>query len=94
VVQLGAYKNALQVEQAWARAHRRYDFAGGQPLSTTITLPGKGTLHRLAVSGYDHHNDAARLCQSIRTKGGTCFVRATAGDAPVQWASRYMERRA
>jgi Flp pilus assembly protein TadD len=94
VVQIGAYKNAVQVEQAWSRAHRRYDFAGGQPLSTTITLPGKGTLHRLAVSGYDNHNDAARLCQSIRGKGGTCFVRATAGDSPLQWASRNPGRRA
>jgi len=93
VVQIGAYRTAGQVEQAWARAYRRYDFAGGQPLSTTISLPRKGLLHRLAVSGYDRHQDASRLCQSIRNKGGTCFVRATAGDAPVQWASRYQLRR-
>jgi cell division protein FtsN len=94
VVQIGAYRTAEQVEAAWARAYRRYNFAGGQPLSTTITLPRKGTLHRLAVSGYDRHQDAAQLCQSIRAKGATCFVRATAGDAPVQWASRYQAGRA
>ncbi len=88
VVQIGAYRNAAQVEQAWARAHRRYGFEGNQPLSTTVTIPGKGVFHRLAVAGFQQPVEAARLCQSIRHKGGACFVRATAGDAPLRWASR------
>jgi hypothetical protein len=92
VVQIGAYRNARQVEQAWARAHRNYGFADNQPLSTTVSIPGKGTFHRLAVAGFAGPIDAARLCQSIRGKGGACFVRATAGDAPVRWASRYAGR--
>jgi hypothetical protein len=33
-----------------------------------------------------------RLCQSIKAKGGACFVRTKAGDAPVQWAARYAAR--
>lgn len=94
VVQLGAFRTAAQVEKAWAQAVRRHSFAGGQPLSTTVSVPGKGTFHRLAVSGFQTPTEAARLCQSIRGKGGACFVRATAGDAPVQWASRYTSRRA
>lgn len=92
VVQIGAYRNARQVEQAWARAHRQYDFSGNQPLSTTVAIPGKGLFHRLAVAGFHKPMEAARLCQTIRGRGGACFVRATAGDAPVQWASRYTGR--
>ncbi|MDP8912742.1 MAG: tetratricopeptide repeat protein [Pseudomonadota bacterium] len=92
VVQIGAYRNARQVEQAWARAHRHYGFGDNQPLSTTVSIPGKGIFHRLAVAGFEKPMDAAQLCQSIRVKGGACFVRATAGDAPVRWASRYAGR--
>ena len=92
VVQIGAYRHARQVEQAWARAQRHYGFGDNQPLSTTVSIPGKGTFHRLAVAGFEKPTDAARLCQSIRGKGGACFVRATAGDAPVRWASRYAGR--
>ncbi len=92
VVQIGAYRNGRQVEQAWARAHRHYGFADNQPLSTTVSIPGKGIFHRLAVAGFETPIDAARLCQLIRGKGGACFVRATAGDAPVRWASRYTGR--
>jgi tetratricopeptide (TPR) repeat protein len=92
VVQIGAYRNAKQVEQAWANAYKRYGFGDSQPLSTTFTMPGKGTFHRLAVAGFNKPAEAAQLCQTIRTKGGACFVRAVAGDAPVQWASRYTAR--
>lgn len=92
VVQIGAYRNALQVEQAWGRALKRYGFANNEPLSTTVNIPGRGTFHRLAVAGFEHPAQASSLCQTIRAKGGACFVRATAGDAPVQWASRNTRR--
>jgi tetratricopeptide (TPR) repeat protein len=94
VVQLGAFRTAAQVERAWAAAQRRYRFAAGEPLTTTVNIPGKGTFHRLAVSGFGNPVDANRLCQSIRSRQGVCFVRESAGDARVQWASRYSERRA
>lgn len=90
-VQLGAFRTPEQVEKAWAQAHRRYAFAR-EPLSTVITIPGKGTFHRLAIAGFASHDEASRRCSAIRAKGGSCFVRATAGDAPVQWAGRYTRR--
>lgn len=93
VVQLGAFRSAAQVEKAWAQAQRRYGFRGVEPLSTTVTIPGQGTFHRLAVAGFDDAGDANRVCSSIKAKQGACFVRTTAGDAPVQWASRYTDRR-
>lgn len=94
VVQLGAYRNRVQVQKAWAQAQRRYRFDGSEPLSTTVTIPGKGTFHRLAIAGFETPVDANRACQSIRAKHGVCFVRATAGDSPVRWASRYPGRKA
>ena len=94
VVQIGAYRNAVQVEKAWAQAQRRYRFGDSEPLSTRISIPGKGTFHRLAIAGFQTPVEAAQACRSIRAKQGVCFVRATAGDAPVQWASRYSGRKA
>jgi Flp pilus assembly protein TadD len=92
-VQLGAFSSAGNVERAWAQAYKRYGFADHVPLSTTFTLPGRGTFHRLSVAGFDSRDEASRVCRSVRAKGGACFVRAVAGDAPVQWASRYVSTR-
>jgi Flp pilus assembly protein TadD len=88
-VQLGAFSTAANVERAWAQAYKRYGFADHVPLSTTVTMPGRGVFHRLSVAGFDSRDEANRICRSVRAKGGVCFVRAVAGDAPVRWASRY-----
>ncbi|HEX4736794.1 MAG TPA: tetratricopeptide repeat protein [Allosphingosinicella sp.] len=88
-VQLGAFSTATNVERAWAQELKRYGFAQLTPFSTTIDVPGKGTLHRLSVAGFTSRSDAERTCRSIRAKGGACFVRAVAGDEPTRWASRY-----
>lgn len=88
-VQLGAYSSAQSVERAWAQMLRRFGLAELTPLSTTVSLPGRGTLHRLSVAGFASRETAGATCRSIRAKGGACFVRTVAGDAPVRWASRY-----
>jgi hypothetical protein len=49
---------------------------------------GKGTFYRLSVKGFGSIGEANSLCSSIRRGGGTCFVRGTAGDRPVELASR------
>jgi Flp pilus assembly protein TadD len=92
VVQLGAFGTAKAVEHAWAQAYRRYGFASRTPLSTTIQVAGRGIFHRLSVSGFDSRSAADSACRSVRAKGGACFVRTVAGDAPVRWASRYTNR--
>ena len=90
VVQIGAFSTAANVERAWVQAMKAYPGATERvPLSTTVTIPGRGKFHRLSVSGFDTRTEAVSLCGSIRAKGGACFVRETAGDAPVRWASRY-----
>ena len=87
-VQLGAFSSAASVERAWASAYKRYGFASHTPLSTTVRV-ASGTFHRLSVAGFSSRADADRVCRSVKAKGGACFVRTVAGDAPVRWASRY-----
>ncbi|HEX8481015.1 MAG TPA: SPOR domain-containing protein [Allosphingosinicella sp.] len=88
-VQLGAYSSPSSVERAWSQMLKRFGFADLIPLSTTVSVPGRGTLHRLSVAGFESRSAAANACRSIQTKGGACFVRTVAGDSPVRWASRY-----
>jgi Flp pilus assembly protein TadD len=92
-VQLGAYSSAASVERAWAQMLKRFGFQDLTPLSTTVRMPGRGTLHRLSVAGFASRDAAGRTCRSIQARGGACFVRTVAGDAPVRWASRYATRR-
>jgi hypothetical protein len=48
----------------------------------------RGTVWRLSVRGFGNQQEAISSCSSLRGKGGKCFVRSTAGDSPVQFASR------
>jgi cell division septation protein DedD len=93
VVQIGAYRNLNQASRAWGEAARRYGIGvDKQPLSTTVTLPGRGTFYRLSVAPFEAPGQAAKVCQSIRARGGACFVRGLAGDAPMQYAARSARR--
>ena len=78
-VQLGAYENAGVARDKWARASRVYPgFAGKAPAGMSATVGGK-SFYRLSVGGFDRAG-ADKLCAGYRSKGGTCFVRASAGD--------------
>ncbi len=78
-VQLGAYDNAGIARDGWARASRVYSgFAGQTPQGMPVTVNGK-SFYRLSVGGFDRAG-AAQLCAGYRAKGGTCFVRASAGE--------------
>jgi len=78
-VQLGAYDSAGVARVAWGRASRAYSaFAGHAPSGMSATVKGK-SFYRLSVGGFDRAG-ASQLCAGYRAKGGTCFVRAGAGD--------------
>ena len=84
-VQLGAYENAGVAHDAWSRATRRNAaFTGHTPQGMSVTASGK-SFYRLSVGGFARP-DAVALCESYRAKGGTCFVRAGAGDQVAMWA--------
>jgi Flp pilus assembly protein TadD len=91
VVQIGAFSNVGNAQRAWSDAERRYGVAQAQGVTTTIDLNGR-TLHRVAIGGFDSPSAAAQTCRSIKAKGGACFVRGIAGDAPVQLAWRNIGR--
>ena len=88
VVQLGAYGSPGRVLLAWDAAAKRFKgLRNYAPVSARFDSP-KGTVYRLSVKGFDSRAEATGLCESLRRSGGSCFVRNTAGDRPIQYASR------
>jgi len=94
-VQLGAYDNAAVAKDAWTRVVRsNASFAGQTPSGMSITSKA-GSFYRLSVGGFAR-SEAITLCQNYKAKGGTCFVRAHAGDQVAMWvhpAGRQMASR-
>lgn len=89
VVQLGAFSSARAVEAAWTKVNGRSRHLGGYtPSSTIFRSANRATMYRLSVGGFTTRAEAWMLCNEVKAKGGACFVRGTAGDAPMQWASR------
>ena len=87
VVQLGAYSSASRSEVAWRGAVGRYRDLGGYTAATARVQVNNATLYRLSVSGFTSRAAAGQVCARIKAAGGDCFVRAVAGDTPLQWAS-------
>lgn len=86
-VQLGAYENAGVAKDGWRRAMRRLPaMAEHKPAGMTASVKGE-RFYRLSVGGFAR-SDAMALCRSYRMKGGTCFVRAQAGDQLAAWHKR------
>lgn len=91
VVQLGAFGSQAAAAHAWQNAERRFGLHAAQPVTMTIDMAGR-ILHRVAVSGFSKRSDASRLCNYVLSRGGQCWVRASAGDMAVNWATRYASR--
>ncbi|MEO8142513.1 MAG: tetratricopeptide repeat protein [Sphingomicrobium sp.] len=87
VVQLGAYSSRAGVSSGWAKLAAKYPALRGYAPATARFEGPKGTFYRLSVSGFDSGGDAKSMCSSLKTKGGACFVRSVAGDAPIRLAS-------
>lgn len=85
VVQLGAFSQASAINAAWSRIAGHV--AGLSPSQSTFARDGAATLYRLTVAGFGTRGDAVRMCEQVKAKGGRCFVRAAAGDLPIQMAS-------
>jgi D-alanyl-D-alanine carboxypeptidase len=88
VVQLGAYGSRERVAVAWEQLTKRYPkLRAYAPMTARFDSP-KGTVYRLAVKGFANQQEAIARCSQLKSNGGACFVRNTAGDAPIQLASR------
>jgi Flp pilus assembly protein TadD/cell division septation protein DedD len=88
VVQIGAFSSRAVAEDGWTRAVRRVSAFGGMTPSTAVFQKAGTTFYRLSVSGFDTRATAVTFCERFRSRGGQCFVREQAGDAPLQWAQR------
>jgi len=88
VMQLGAYKSPQYVNAAWTQLTQKYPALRSYlPLRARFDSP-KGTFWRLSVQGFANQREALARCELLKSRGGSCFVRGFAGDAPVQMASR------
>lgn len=88
VVQLGAYGSPQRVTLAWEQLTRRYPaLRNYSPMRARFDGP-RGTVWRLSIKGFASQSEAIARCSQLRGRGGSCFVRRVAGDAPVQLASR------
>jgi Flp pilus assembly protein TadD len=88
VVQLGAYSSPQRAEQGWNRLTGKLnELKGYDPQSARVRVK-TASFYRLSVSGFTTKDDAGRVCSKIRASGGDCFIRATAGDAPLAYALR------
>jgi len=88
VVQLGAFSSEERVSLAWDKLTRRFPtLRNYSPVSARFDSP-RGTVYRLSIRGFANQQEAISRCQVLRGKGGSCFVRSTAGDSPIQFASR------
>jgi Flp pilus assembly protein TadD len=91
VVQLGAFSAASRVETAWNQAVGRFgSLREFSPSSATFvrSTPVAATFYRLSIGGFATRPEAVQVCERIKAKGGSCFVRGHAGDAPLRWAAR------
>lgn len=84
VVQLGAFDSAEIARDAWRRTTARVPaLAHYTPKGMPVRTSG-ATLYRLSVGGFARA-DAVSLCTSVRSRGGSCFVRAQSGDQAASW---------
>jgi len=88
VVQLGAYRTPQNVDAAWHQLTNRHPALRGYlPMRARYVSP-KGVFWRLSIQGFDNQREALARCNTLRGRGGSCFVRNFAGDTPVQYAAR------
>lgn len=88
VVQLGAYSSPGRVTVAWNQIRAKYPaLSSYTPMRARFDGP-KGTVWRLSIRGFASQGEAVERCKLLKSRGGSCFVRTVAGDAPVQFASR------
>ncbi len=83
-VQLGAFQSAGVARDGWMKATRRYPALAAQQPSGASVRTAAGQFYRLSVGGFAR-GDAVAMCTSYRAHGGSCFVRANAGDQVARW---------
>lgn len=74
-VQLGAFKSEAEANQNWARISGKHAgiIGGYTHVIEKAEVPGKGTFHRLRVSGFATADAAKQACAKLSAAGQGCF---------------------
>ena len=87
VMQIASYRTPQQVSAGWSNLTQRFPALREYlPLRARFDSPN-GTYWRLSIQGFDNQREAIARCNALKSRGGHCFVRGAAGDAPVEFAS-------
>ena len=86
-VQIGAFGSSAVAHDAWNRAARRMPTLAAHGPSSASFTNGHTTFQRLSVGGFTR-SQANAMCLRYRALGGSCFVRAGAGDQIASWARK------
>jgi cell division septation protein DedD len=76
VVQLAAHKSQEEASAAFRSAQSKYPdvLSGRKLLIRRKEVPNKGTFYGAQVGPFASREDAARLCEDLKSAGGTCIV--------------------
>lgn len=87
-VQLGAYDSLGIAKEKWGSLKKRNGALANFPASSHAATVNGRTFYRLTVNGLATRADATSLCNELKARGQTCFVRAMGGGETIQWASK------
>lgn len=75
-IQLISSPNKSAMEKAWLDLNKKYSALKGLPHEVeSADLGSKGTFYRLKAGAFKDRADADKLCNSIKTAGGSCLVK-------------------
>lgn len=75
-IQLISSPNKSAMEKAWLDLNKKYSVLKGLPHEVeSADLGSKGTFYRLKAGAFKDRADADKLCNSIKTAGGSCLVK-------------------
>lgn len=74
-VQLASARSESAAESEWKRLSKKFkEIIADQPHLISKTVVSSGTFYRLRVGSFEKRDDAAALCDQLKTKKQECFV--------------------
>ena len=75
-VQLGSFKSEALAMRGWETVRGRSGelLNNLKPAVEAVPVQGKGMMYRLYADSFPERGGAATLCQSLKSKGASCFV--------------------
>ncbi len=75
-IQLISSPNKSAMDKAWADLSKKYSALKGLPHEVEAAdLGAKGTFYRLKAGAFKERTDADKICNSIKSAGGSCLVK-------------------